>query len=373
MRIGFDGTPLLGSRTGVGWYTHELVGAVADLAPSDELVVLPISWRAARRPLRLPYRANVVVERKPLPARPLWAVWDRVAFPPLEWLVRCDIFHATNYLAPPSSRVPVVVTVHDVGFLHHPDSVTPAVRRMARVLPGVLRRAAGIIAVSAFTAQELVDWLPEVADRVTVVPNGGHARPAPVAAAPAAAPSGRPYVLMLGTLEPRKNVPLALDALDVLRRRGADLRLVLAGGASPLLDVGALLRERGLSPEEVTVAGYLDDARVAALLAGARALVFPSLYEGFGMPLLEAMEAGVPVVGVRAGATPETVGDAALLVEPGDAEGLAGAMERAAFDEGTRAALVAAGHVRAGQLTWDRAAAATLELYRRVALNAQPA
>ena len=287
------------------------------------------------------------------------------ASPPVEWLVRCDVFHATNFVAPPSRRVPVVVTVHDVGFLHHPEAVAPAVRRMARVLPEVLGRAAAIIAVSAFTRQELVDWLPGVADRVTVVHNGSHGRTPPDGPAPVS--QGRPYVLMLGTLEPRKNLPLALDGLRILRARGVDLRLVLAGGGSPLLDVAGLLRDRGLGEAEVTLTGYVDDTRISTLLAGARAVVFPSLYEGFGMPLIEGMEAGVPVVAVRAGATPETVGDAALLVEPGDAEGFADAMERAAFDEQARGALIAAGRLQARQFSWERSAAATLEIYRRAA------
>ena len=366
MRIGFDGTPLLGAKTGVGWYTHELIDAIAKLSPHDEMVVFPISWRTARY-LKLdpPHRPNVAVERKLAPARPLWAMWDRVQFPPVEWLVDCDVFHATNFIAPPSRKVPIVVTVHDIGFVHHPEAVTPGVRRMARLLPDILRRASAIITVSEFTCRELASWLPEVADKITVVYNGSHARVAPAAAA-GDSPATPPYALMLGTLEPRKNLPLALDAVRILRRRGVDLRLVLAGGRSSLLDVPAELRKRGLGEPEVTRTGYIDDARVSALLAGARVLVFPSLYEGFGMPLLEGMEAGVPVVGVRAGATPETVGDAGLLVEPGDSEGFADAMERAAFDDELRARLIPAGRAQAARFTWARAAEATLNLYRHV-------
>ena len=363
MRIGFDGTPLLGAKTGVGWYTHELIDAVAKASPGDEMVVFPISWRTARY-LKLdpPHRSNVAVERKLAPARPLWAMWDRVQFPPVEWLVSCDVFHATNFIAPPSRKVPVVVTVHDINFVHRPEAVTPGVRRMARLLPGILRRASAIITVSSFTRDEVATWLPEVRDKITVIHNGSHARAAPAHGADASPP----YALMLGTLEPRKNLPLALDALRILRRRGVDLRLVLAGGRSSLLDVPALLRQRGLGEPEVTRTGYVDDARVSALLAGARVLVFPSLYEGFGMPLLEGMEAGVPVVGVRAGATPETVGDAGLLVEPGDAEAFADAMEQAAFDDGLRARLIPAGRAQAAKFTWERAALATLDLYRQV-------
>jgi glycosyltransferase involved in cell wall biosynthesis len=291
-------------------------------------------------------------------------MWDRVQFPPVEWLVDCDVFHATNFIAPPSRKVPIVVTVHDIGFVHHPEAVTPGVRRMARLLPDILRRASAIITVSKFTCEELVSWLPEVAGKITVVYNGSHARSAPAVAADS--PATPPYALMLGTLEPRKNLPLALDALRILRRRSVNLRLVLAGGRSSLLDVPAELRKRGLGEPEVTRTGYIDDARVSALLSGARVLVFPSLYEGFGMPLLEGMEAGVPVVGVRAGATAETVGDAGLLVEPGDAEGFADAMERAAFDEELRARVIPAGRAQAAKFTWARAAEATLDLYRQV-------
>jgi len=299
------------------------------------------------------------------PARPLWAVWDRVPFPPVEWLVRCDVFHATNFVCPPSSKVPTVVTVHDIGFVHDPESVSPAIRRMAHLLPAVLRRASIVIAVSNFTREEVAAWLPDVADRIVVIPNGSHQRSiAP--SDPGLAP-GPPYALMLGTLEPRKNVALALDAMRILRARGVELRLVLAGSASPRFDLEDNLRRRGLGAPEIVNTGYIDDARMAALMAGARLLAFPSLYEGFGMPIIEAMESGVPVVGVKAGATPEIAGDAAMLVERGDAEGFADAMERVATDDELRARLIAAGRVRASGFSWDRAADSALRLYHSLA------
>ncbi|HEX2273220.1 MAG TPA: glycosyltransferase family 1 protein [Acidimicrobiales bacterium] len=364
--FGFDGTPLLGPKTGVGWYTHELIDAVARQAPDDDLLVFPISWRTARM-LRLdpPHRPNVRVTRKIAPARPLWAMWDRVAFPPMEWLVRCDVFHATNFIAPPSLRVPTIVTVHDIGFIRRPESVPPAIRRMARLLPTVLRRASVVITPSRFTRDELVWWLPEVADRISVIPPGFHQRK--VEPADTELPPGAPYALMLGTLEPRKNVALALDAMRVLRRQRFELRLVLAGSPSPLLDVPALMRKRGLGPPDVVRTGYVDDARVAALVAGARMLVFPSLYEGFGMPLIEAMDAGLPVVAARAGATSEVARGAAVLVDPDDPEAFADAMRRVATDEELRAQLVAAGRQRAQDYSWDNTARATLRMYRGLA------
>ncbi len=366
VRIGFDGTPLLGPKTGVGWYTHDLIDAVARRSPDDDILVFPISWRTARMlHLDPPHRSNVSVTRRMAPARPLWALWDRVPFPPVEWFLRCDVFHATNFICPPSSTVPTVVTVHDIGFVHHPESVSPAIRRMASILPTVLRRAAVVIAVSNFTRDELATWLPDVADRIVVIPNGSHRRS--IAPSDPGLEPGPPYALMLGSLEPRKNVALALDAVRVLRDRGTGLRLVLAGSASPRFDLPANLGKRGLGPPEVVNTGYVDDAQMAALMAGARLLVFPSLYEGFGMPIIEAMESGVPVVAVRAGATPEIAGDAAVLVEPGDAEGFADAMQQVATDEELRARLIAAGRIRAAGFSWDRAADSVLRLYHGLA------
>ena len=365
-RIGFDGTPLLGPKTGVGWYTHELIDAVARQAPEDDVLVFPISWRTARMlHLDPPHRPNVRVARRLAPARPLWAMWDRVPFPPVEWLVECDVFHATNFISPPSLKVPTVVTVHDIGFVRDPDSVSDAVRRMARLLPTVLRRASVVVTVSKFTRDELVWWLPDVADRICVIPNGSHRRS--VAPCDPTLPPGPPYALMVGTLEPRKNVPLALDAMEILRRQGRELRLVLAGSPSPRLDVPAELHRRGLGPADVVRTGYIDDARLAGLVGGARLLVFPSLYEGFGMPVVEAMESGLPVVAARAGATPEIAGDAAELVEPDDPEGFADAMWRVATDEALRTRLVAAGRLRAAEYSWDKAAAACLRLYHSLA------
>ncbi len=350
----------------MGWYTHELIDAVARKAPDDDILVLPISWRTARTlHLGPPHRPNVSVIRRVAPARPLWAMWDRVPFPPLEWLLRCDVFHATNYVCPPSSKVPTVVTVHDVGFVHDPGSVSPATRHMSRVLPGVLRRASVVIAVSQFTRQELATWLPEVADRIVVIPNGSHRRD--VTPSETGLPPGPEYALMVGTLEPRKNVALALDAMRILRERGTNLRLVLAGGPSPRFDLDANLRRRGLGPAEVVSTGYVDDARIAALLSGARLLVFPSLYEGFGMPIIEAMESGLPVVAARAGATPEIAGDAAVLVDPGDAEAFADAMQRVATDEALRARLMTAGRARAACFSWDTAADSALRIYHSLA------
>jgi glycosyltransferase involved in cell wall biosynthesis len=236
---------------------------------------------------------------------------------------------------------------------------------MSRLLPTVLRRAAAVIAVSEFTAADIAAWLPDVAGKIEVIPNGLHTREVPAAAAPGVV-GDRPYALFLGTVNERKNVELLLRAMTELRRRSIDLRVVLAGGADPRIDTAAMVAAHGLTPDDVIVTGYVDEARAAALLRDAAMFVFPSLYEGFGMPLIEAMAAGVPVIAARSGAAIETVGEAGLLVDTADALDMAAAIERLLGDDALRASLVAAGRARASTFTWDRAAAQTLTVYRRL-------
>jgi glycosyltransferase involved in cell wall biosynthesis len=361
VEVGLDGTPLLGPRTGIGWYTYDLVSALAAAHPGDRYRLMPISWRTARGAAGPPGE-NVEVVTRFAPARPLWALWDRVPVPPLEALLRCDVFHAVNYLAPRSWRTPTVVTVHDLSFVRHPEQCAPPVQRMAQQLPAVLRRAAAVITVSRFAADEVCEWLPELADRVVAVPNAPHPRPDPTG--PPAA-DGRPTILLLGALGPRKNIPLLLDALLHLRRRGLRPRVVLAGPADPMLDVAALLRDRGLDDGQVEVTGWVDDGRAGRLLRDASVLAFPSRYEGFGMPVLEAMAAGTAVVAVRAAAVPEVAGDAAELVEP-EAEAFAEALHRVLTDDSRREALEAAGRERSAQFTWERTARETHTVYRSV-------
>jgi glycosyltransferase involved in cell wall biosynthesis len=361
VRIGIDGTPVLGNRTGVGWYTAELIRSISDLRLGHEIVLLEISWRRPGSQADV-IRPGVSVAPARVPARAMWALWDRLTRPSLEAFVRTDVYHATNYLAPPARRTPVVVTVHDLGFVRFPQYCLPFERRYAQRLPRVLERASCVIVLTEFIRRELIEWIPSVSDRTFVVPQGPHRRHRPGAGT--GLPDGAPFVLCMGSLDPRKNIAQLLDAFRILRSRGVDLRLVLAGQPSPLLDVGAMIAERGLG-RDVVVTGYVPDERAASLYAQARLLAFPSLYEGFGMPLVEAMGAGLPIVACRAGPTPELVGDAALLHDPGDAEAMADAIRLAATDDAVRATMIDAGRERAAAFDWSAAARATLDVYAK--------
>ena len=366
MRVGLDGTPLIGARTGVGWYTYDLVDAMAAAAPDDEFLLWPISWRWANR-VESPPHSNVQVVRKFAPARPLWKSWEWFSRPATERFVDCDVFHGTNFVGPPSRRVPLVVTVHDLGFIRYPETCDAAVLAMAKALPAVLDRSAAVIAVSEFTRGELEEWLPRVAGRVRVVHNGFHARGAALVAT-RTNDNAVPYALFTGTLNRRKNVDVLLDAVAILRSRGSRLRLVLAGGHHPSFDVDAAVASRDLDAGAVTITGYIGEDEMAALYAGASVFVFPSLYEGFGMPLLEAMAAHVPIVATNAAATAEIAGDAALLVDASaDGGTWADAIQRMLDDSDLRANLTRAGDARVELFSWDRAARETLAVYREVA------
>ena len=259
-----------------------------------------------------------------------------------------DVLHCPTYRGPVrAGRVPVVVTVHDVAVFHHPEVFPPWTRMYSRrVVPQVLRAAHRIIAVSEFTAGELETVLRVPRDKVRVVPNAVDA--VFVADGPRA---DGDYVLAVGTLEPRKNLVRAIEAT---RQLGVELRVV---GASGWGGVAA-------SGEGVSWLGEVDDEELARLYRGALCLVYPSLYEGFGIPVLEAMACGAAVVTSVHGATAEVAGGAAVLVDPLDIAAIAAGIEQAI---GRRGELGPQGLERARAFSWDESARRTLDLYREAA------
>ena len=321
------------------------------------------SLGARRDRLEAPARPNVSVVRRPIPARPIWWAWRTLGAPTIERLVDCDVFHGTNYVGPPSRKVPLVITVHDLGFLHFPESCAPAVLAMGAMLPAVLDRTAAVIVPSAFIADDLAAWHPAVASRTVVVPHGFRQRPA---AEPDAVAIEGPYVLWLGTVLPRKNVELLLGAAGHLKRAGSGVRVVLAGSIDPLVDVDALMRVHGLSGDDVICMGYVSEATAAALLRDAAVFANPSRYEGFGLPLLEAMQAGVPIVAAAAAASLEVAGDAAIFTDADDVAGFADALVAVMSDASLRADLVAKGRARLATFSWEQAASATAAVYASV-------
>jgi glycosyltransferase involved in cell wall biosynthesis len=254
-----------------------------------------------------------------------------------------DVLHCPTFRAPLRSRVPLVITVHDLAVLRHPETFNLWTRRYSRLfVPRVVRAAGIVIALSEFTRGELISLLRIPDERIRVIPNG--VSEAFVPDGPAAQGD---YVLSVGTLEPRKNLAAVQQAA---RRLGIELRVAGAKGWG-----------------NVTVDGWIgrvSDERLAELYRGARCLVYPSLYEGFGIPVLEAMACGTPVVTSVGGATEETAGGAAVLIDPGDPASVAAGIEEAAS---RRDELVRQGLERAKAFNWDRVADATAAVYREAA------
>jgi glycosyltransferase involved in cell wall biosynthesis len=258
-----------------------------------------------------------------------------------------DVLHCPTYRGPVRSRVPVVVTVHDLAVFRRPEAFPPWTRTYSRaVVPRVVRAARVVTAVSEFTAGEIEAVLRIPRERVHVVPNA--ASPAFTADGPRA---DGDYVLAVGTLEPRKNLARAIEAAE---RLGVELRVAGERGWG-----GVEARGRG-----VTWLGFVGDEELARLYRGALCVVYPSLYEGFGIPVLEAMACGAPVVTSLGGATEEVAGGAAVLVDPADTASIAGGIEQAV---GRRAELRAAGLRRATDYSWDVSAELLLRAYREAA------
>ena len=361
MRILVDYRPALRARTGVGEYLHELTRAYASGYP-DEVIAFTSSWKD-RPPPNLADDLHARVVDRRIPVRVLNVAWHRFEWPPIESLAGdVDIVHASHPLLIPTRRAAQVITIHDLFFLDHPERTRAEIRRDYSVLaPEHARRADAIITSSHHVKSQVIQRFGVPADTITVCPGGAPAWRA-LGRGPHLPADG--YILFVGTLEPRKNIGTLLDAYEMLlSRRRPPPPLVLAGGSSP--EAASWLERVARAPLQghVRHIGYVSQARREKVYAGARVLVLPSLDEGFGLPALEAMSAGIPVVVSNRGSLPEVVGDAGTLVDAEDAAGLAAAIERTITDEAWATERATAGLERAARFTWTAAADAVRRAY----------
>lgn len=379
-RIAVDARPAVTrDKTGIGYYAWHLLRLLPEVDPASTYVAWYLNPYAALGARRFfEPRPNFRERRTPIPASWFERSAARFDLPRVEWLVGFDVFFAPNFLPPPTRARRLVLTVHDMAFKRFPQTAPHATRQWLQRMDDVLPRATRIIAVSEATKRDLVELSHVQPERVVVIPLGIDTDRFHPATQDAVDRARRrfgidgPYLLYLGGIEPRKNLPRLLAAFAGL---DADVRptLVLAGGWVAWNPEGIDATREALArlPEQVrsrvVMTGYVTDPDKVALLSGATALVYPSLYEGFGLPVLEAMACRTPVLTSDVAALPEVAGDAALLVEPTDVEAIGAGMDRLLRDESLRRRLVTAGNARVGAFRWEDAAGRTAEVLRDAA------
>ena len=361
MRILLDYRPALRQRTGVGHYVHELAAAMLPrLVPGESLALFSSSWKDRLEPRVLP-GATVVDVR--IPVRLLNLAWHRLEWPSVERFAGAvDVAHSTHPLLLPSrERAIKVVTVYDLDFLDHPGRTRAEIRRdYPPLAPMHAQRADLVVVISEHTAREVRNRLGVAAERIVLC------RPGAPPASDAPRPDRPGPILFVGTIEPRKNLPTLFAAYEALvARNPAAPPLVLAGGAvEQSEEILGSLRARAALAGRVEYRGYVSDAERQALYASASMLVLPSFQEGFGMPAVEAMQAGVPVIASTGGALPEVVGTAGITVDPADVPGFSAAMERLLADPVERQRRIETGREQARLFSWTASAATLLEAYR---------
>lgn len=383
LRIGIDYTSAVRQRAGIGRYTRHLIRALAEL-DADNLYTLFVAGGATSdrtdRDLTA-WAPNYRIRSVPISDRWLNILWQRFRLPlPVQWVTGpLDLFHSPDFVLPPVGRIPTILTVHDLSFLRVPHCFLPEFRQyLETAVARAVRRAQWILADSENTRQDLIELLAVKPERVSVLYPGVEPRFRPVQDAleldRVRVRYGLPhrFILGVGTLQPRKNFDGLIRAFaHLLAARGHDpefddVYLVIAGDKGWMYeDVLALPQRLGVG-ERVRFTGFIEDADLPALYTLAKVLAFPSWYEGFGLPVLEAMACGTPVVAADNSSLPEVVGEGGLLVDAADLQAWAEVLARLLTDKDLRARLRAASREQAQHFTWAESARRLLPIYQAV-------
>ncbi len=384
MHIAIDYTSAVRQGAGIGRYTRSLIRALAGL-DADNRYTLFVAGGWGEGDGHGSWPGNFRVRGVPLTDRILSILWQRLRAPvPIQAITgRIDLFHSPDFVLPPTGRTPAVLTVHDLSFLRVPQHFVPGFRDyLEAAVPRAIRKAQHILADSESTRRDLVELLKVEPDKISVIYPGVEERFAPVSDADVLRSVADRYrlpgsfVLGLGTQQPRKNFEGLIKAFSSLisgdagASEFADLHLVIGGGSGWMHeDILHTVRRCGLE-ERVRLAGFVRDQDLPALYTLASVFAFPSWYEGFGLPVLEAQACGTPVVAANNSSLPEVVGDdGGVLVDAADTDELGRALSVVLTDAGRRASLISAGHKQSARFRWENAAQQLLAVYKRFGLG----
>src|SRR5256714_4424487 len=378
MRVGLDGYPLAEPRTGVGHYTLELARALALIAPSDQFELVSPAPLGSSALEEINHANLSNLRALHLKSSRIRGHWWAVGLPLYVTKARFDIFHGTNFEVPFWNRRSVV-TIHDLSALLHRDKHRDSLSRRARLrLPIVAKLARKIITPTESVKQEVCEHLRVNPNRVIAIPSAARQSFRPVPAEQTVETRKRlaiedDFLLFVGTLEPRKNLLTLLKAFDqIVRQTSLRPQLVITGGEGWLMDeTFSFIKHSGIG-DRLRLTGYLGDEELRALYSTCRIFIYPSLYEGFGLPPLEAMACGAPVIAGRVPALQEVLGSAARLVDPLDVEALAGSIVELIENDEERRRLASNGPKHAAKFSWAETARRTLQVYRDVVSEARP-
>ncbi len=363
MNITIDVQPLLARKSGVGFYIWGLVQALSGIDSKNHYNLAFFDFKNKKH--MIPDLApNFQKKTSVIPGRMVSALWKKLKFPSYDFFFgKADLFHFPNFIIRPIKEGKAIATIHDVSFLRYPQYTEPKnLKFLTSKIEETLLQANQIIVDSDFTKSELMSFFKIDSSRVHTIHLGIDPR-----FQPSQKQTATKKILFVGTIEPRKNLTNLFKAFDIFTKkmRGQNYQLIIAGMKGWLCEETFKSLEKCQFKEKIQLLNYVDDHQLIQLYQEADAFVYPSFYEGFGLPPLEAMACGIPVIAAKRGSLPEVLGQAPVWIEPEDVEGLAKNIEKVVCDLDYKKTLIAAGFSQVKNFNWRTTAEQTLNVYHK--------